>query len=59
MGRLGLPEIVLGLGVFWLIPVVASAWALLTLHRVRAGQHAISVQIETLARMMQGGDQPG
>jgi hypothetical protein len=63
LGRLGVPElmIVLVMSVFWLLPVVAAVWALLTLHRIRgaldgirAGQQAMQMKVESIERRLQG-----
>jgi hypothetical protein len=55
MGPLGLPElfIILILSSLWLIPIAAAIWALVTLHRVRVGQDALRVKLETIERMLQ------
>lgn len=39
----GLPEflVVLTIGAFWLIPVAAGVWALVTLRRLRSGQEEV------------------
>ena len=57
----GMPEllIILALGVFWVLPVAASLWALLTLHRIRTGQQAIGVQLESIVRILQASRQAG
>lgn len=43
MGPIGVPElsILLVMGIFWLVPVVAGVWALVTLSRIRAGQDEV------------------
>jgi hypothetical protein len=54
-GPIGMPEliIILSLGVFWLIPLVAGTWALVTLHRIRLGQQALGSQLERIASLLQ------
>jgi hypothetical protein len=43
MGPVGFPELlVFGFfGLFWVIPIVAGIWALVTLHRLRTGQDEV------------------
>ena len=60
-GSIGLPEllVVLMIGVFWLVPLAAAVWALVTLHRIRTGQQAIEIKLETIERMLRGGREQG
>ena len=55
MAGIGLPEliIILVLGVVWLIPIAAAAWALYTLQRIRSGQEVIRLRLELLERTLQ------
>ena len=55
MTGMGLPEllIILVVGVFWLIPIAAAAWALYTLQRIRSGQEVIRLRLELLERTLQ------
>jgi len=55
MGPIGIPEIfvVLMFGVFWILPVVAGIWALITLYHVRVGQDALRAKLETIERLLQ------
>jgi hypothetical protein len=50
-----MPEIVVVLmvAVLWVVPVAAAAWALFTLHRIRTGQDALRLKLETLERLLQ------
>ena len=59
-GSLGMPELLVGfiLGLFWLVPIAAAVWALITLNRIQMGQQAIDVRLETIERLLQG-RQPG
>ena len=52
---MGLPEIfIMGiLGTFWLIPLAAGIWAIVTLQRIRSGQETIRLRLELLERMLQ------
>jgi hypothetical protein len=45
---------VLVLAAFWLVPIAAGAWALVTLHRIRIGQDAILVELKAIARSLGG-----
>lgn len=51
----GLPEflVVLTIGAFWLIPVAAGVWALVTLRRLRSGQEEVLRRLDTIARQVQ------
>lgn len=59
MGRgivgLGVPEllVVLIIGAFWLVPVAAGVWALITLQRIRAAQEAMQRQLDAIERQVQ------
>ena len=55
MGSMGIPEllVILVLSVFWLVPLVAGIWALVTLHRVRVGQDAVRSKLESIERLLQ------
>lgn len=50
----GAPEAVLllTLGLFWIIPLVAFGWALFTLHRIRQAQAAMMQRLETIERFV-------
>ncbi len=50
MGGLGVPEIVivvLGL-VFWLVPIAAGVWAMITLHRIRTTLEVMSEKVSAI-----------
>jgi hypothetical protein len=52
---LGIPELMILLvlvGVY-LIPVAAAVWALVTLRRIRDGQQALQVRLDTIERLLQ------
>lgn len=57
MGSVGVPELVMVLlfSVFWLIPLGAAVWALVTLHGIRTGQQAMASRLEAIERLLQGG----
>jgi len=52
---LGVPEllVVLIIGAFWLVPVAAGVWALITLQRIRAAQEAMQRQLDAIERQVQ------
>ena len=41
------------LATFWLIPLAAGIWAIVTLQRIRSGQETIRLRLELLERMLQ------
>jgi len=55
MFGMGVPEIfIMGiLATFWLIPLAAGIWAIVTLQRIRSGQETIRLRLELLERMLQ------
>jgi hypothetical protein len=55
-GSFGMPELVvlLVIGLFWGVPIVAAIWALITLNSIRTGQQAIDVRLATIERLLQG-----
>ncbi len=55
MNSVGVPEllIVLMLSAFWLIPLAAGIWALVTLNRLRVGQDAVRSKLESIERLLQ------
>jgi hypothetical protein len=57
MAGMRLPELlfILVLGVLYLIPIAAAAWALYTLQRIRSGQEVIRLRLELLERTLQRG----
>jgi hypothetical protein len=52
---LGIPEflIIVLLAGFWIIPLAAGIWALVTLQRLRVGQEALQVKLESIERLIQ------
>lgn len=54
--RVGLPEILILLVgvVFWIVPLAAGIWALVTLQRIRAGQDAMQQQLANIEARMSG-----
>lgn len=53
----GLPElfVVLAIGAFWLIPVAAGVWALVTLQRIRSAQEEMCRKLDAIERQVQRG----
>ena len=54
MGSVGLPElmILMAFSVFWLVPVAAAIWALVTLARIRAEPQTVQVKLDTIERLL-------
>jgi hypothetical protein len=52
-----MPEliVILTIGLFWGGPIAAAVWAIVTLRRIRMGQQAIGVRLETIERLLQVG----
>ena len=55
MPRVGVPEImvILAIAMFWLVPIAAGLWAILTLHRIRIAQEAMGSHLQTIVSLMQ------
>ena len=55
-----IPEIfvLLTIGATWLIPVAASVWALVTLHRIRSAQEEMLRKLDAIERQIQCGTTP-
>jgi len=49
----GMAIFVLLAAAFWLIPIAAGIWALVTLHRIRSSQAVILLRLEQLERTLQ------
>lgn len=51
----GVPEliIILLLMVTWVVPVAVAVWMVVTLHRLRAGQRAVELKLDTIERLLQ------
>lgn len=51
----GIPElmimVVLGLG--WAVPIAFGVWVIVTLRRIRAGQQAVQMKLETIERLLE------
>jgi hypothetical protein len=50
-----MPEMIvmLVIGLFWGVPIIAAIWAIITLHRIRSEQQAMGVQLESIQRLLQ------
>jgi len=42
----------LTVAMFWIVPMAAAVWALLTLHRIRSVQEGMRQQLDAVARVM-------
>jgi hypothetical protein len=53
--RMGLPEllVILVIAATWLLPLAAAIWALITLKRLRDGQRAVEIKLDTIAHLLQ------
>jgi hypothetical protein len=53
--RIGLAElwVVIMIAAIYLVPIAAAVWALVTLHRIRAGNDAIRRTLENIERLLQ------
>jgi hypothetical protein len=53
--RLGIPELTIGLValLFWLLPIVAGIWALITLQRIRTTQEDIRRTLAGIEQALQ------
>jgi hypothetical protein len=60
MNSVGLPElfILITMGIFWLIPLVAAIWALITLHRMRTGIDTMVARLESIERALRADKPP-
>jgi hypothetical protein len=45
--------VVLTIAAIHLVPIAAAVWALVTLHRIRAGQDAIRRTLESIEKLLQ------
>jgi hypothetical protein len=56
-GSFGMPEfiVLLFIGAFWVIPIVAAVWAGITLYRIRTDQQAMGIRLEAIERLLQAG----
>ena len=60
MGSVGLPEMLVFFvfAVFWIVPIAAGVWALVTLQRIRGSQDAIERRLGTIERLLQRAPSP-
>ena len=58
--RVGLPEflVLLFIGAFWMVPIVAGIWALVTLHKIRSAQDEMNRRLDAIERQGQRGATP-
>jgi hypothetical protein len=47
--------VVLIVGAFWLVPMAAGVWALMTLHKIRSSQEEMNRRLEAIERQTQRG----
>jgi len=54
---IGVPETLapIVLAAFWLIPVAAGIWALITLNRIRHGQDSVRERLEAIEQLLRRG----
>ena len=52
MGTIGMPELVMAVIalVFWIVPLLAGIWALITLIQIRRGMEHVVRRLESLER---------
>jgi hypothetical protein len=52
---IGLPElmIMLVLSLGWAVPIAFAIWVIVTLRRIRAGQQAVQMKLETIERLLE------
>lgn len=53
-GSLGLPELalVLFISLFYLLPIAAGIWGIVTLNRIAVAQHTLGAQLETIEQLL-------
>ncbi|MGB7623730.1 MAG: hypothetical protein WBN92_15400 [Terriglobia bacterium] len=51
--NIGIAELLVMLAIFCVIPAAAVIWALITLHRIRAGQMAAQMKLDMIERLLQ------
>ena len=58
--RLGMPEllIVFVATLFWLVPLAAGIWAIITLQRIRSTQESMQITLAAIQRDLQERTQP-
>jgi hypothetical protein len=54
-GQIGIPEliIVLLIALTWAVPIAFAVWVMVALRRIRAGQQAAQIKLETIERLLQ------
>lgn len=45
--------VVLVMAIFWLVPMAAGVWAIITLQQLRTGQHAVQTKLEAIEHLLQ------
>jgi len=52
---LGMPELIIMsvIGLYWVIPVSFAIWVIVTLRRIRAGQQAVQMKLESIERLLE------
>jgi hypothetical protein len=55
-GSFGIPEllVIVVIGLLYGVPITAAVWAVIALQRIRMGQEAIGLRLETIERLLQG-----
>jgi hypothetical protein len=55
LAQIGLPEliIILMITVTWAIPIAFAVWVVVSLRRIRAGQQAAQMKLESIERLLQ------
>jgi hypothetical protein len=55
MQSIGAPElaVLMVIALYWLVPIAAAVWVVVTLRRIRAGQQALAVKLDTIERLLQ------
>jgi len=55
MASVGMPELIIVLVItgFYLVPIGAAVWAIVTLRRIRAEQRTVQLRLDTIERLLQ------
>jgi hypothetical protein len=55
LAQIGLPEliIILMITVTWAIPIAFAVWVVVSLRRIRAGQQAAQMKLESIERLLE------
>ena len=53
-GRIGVPEIIvlLIMSAFWVLPLIAAVWAIVTLYRVRRDQETLLAKLDVIEKRL-------